>query len=91
MTIDIKIGTGLSSITSHKRIVTGVMSKTVVTLSKNEERIAVKKQRQFMSGHTLPFVICVTKKINNSIIFKIAIKSHLVCVNSKVVEDSSFG
>lgn len=51
------MGTGFNSMTSHNRIVTGVINKTVVTLSKNDERIAVKKQRQFIRGHTFPLVI----------------------------------
>lgn len=57
ITIDIKIGTGLSSITSHNRIVTGVIRSTVVTLSKNEDNTAVKMHKQLIKGHTFPFVI----------------------------------
>lgn len=76
--IAIRIGTGLSSITSHnlKRFVenikinfqnknkyksylmlTGVISRTVVTLSKNDDITAVNTHKQLMRGHTLPFVI----------------------------------
>lgn len=53
----INMGTGFNPITSHNLIETGVINKTVVTLSKNDDIIAVKKQRQFIRGHTLPFVI----------------------------------
>lgn len=55
--MDIKIGTGFSSMTSHKRIVTGVINKTVVTLSKNDERMAVNRHKQLINGHTFPLVI----------------------------------
>lgn len=57
MTIVINIGTGLRPITSHKRIVTGVISRMVVTLSKNADKIAVNKDRVVIKGHTLPLVI----------------------------------
>ena len=57
MTMDIKIGTGFRPITSHRRIVTGVMSSTVVTLSKKEDMMAVNRQRQLMSAHVFPLVI----------------------------------
>lgn len=57
MIIDIKIGTGFNSITSHKRMVTGVINKTVVTLSRNDDITAVNTQRQFIKGQTRPFVI----------------------------------
>lgn len=43
--------------TSQSLIVTGVIRRMVVTLSKNEETIAVKRQRQMMSGQIFPFVI----------------------------------
>ena len=55
--MDIKIGTGFSPITSQRRIVTGVMSSTVVTLSKKEDMMAVNRQRQLMSAHVFPLVI----------------------------------
>lgn len=57
ITIDINIGTGFNCITSHKRIVTGVISSTVVTLSKNDDTSAVNKHKQFIRGHTCPLVI----------------------------------
>lgn len=50
ITIDIKIGTGFNCITSHKRIVTGVINKTVVTLSRNDENSAVKMHKQLING-----------------------------------------
>lgn len=55
--IDIRIGTGFNCITSHNRIVTGVISKTVVTLSRNDDIIAVNKHKQFIRGQIRPFVI----------------------------------
>lgn len=57
MTIVINTGTGLRPITSASLIVIGVISRTVVTLSKNADKRAVKRARQFMRGHTCPFVI----------------------------------
>jgi len=50
--------------TSHKRIVTGVINKTVVTLSKNDERTAVKKHKQLINGHVFPLVIYTWKMRN---------------------------
>lgn len=52
-----RIGTGFSPITSQSRMVTGVISKTVVTLSKNEDIIAVNRQRQLINAHVFPLVI----------------------------------
>lgn len=45
ITIAVSIGTGFSSITSQSLIVTGVISNTIVVLSKNEDNTAVKKHR----------------------------------------------
>lgn len=52
--------------TSQSLIVTGVIKRTVVTLSRKDERTAVNKQRQLINGHTSPFVICNGK--NSAII-----------------------
>ena len=55
--VDIRIGTGFNCITSHSRMVTGVMRSTVVTLSRNDDIIAENKHKQFISGQIFPFVI----------------------------------
>lgn len=57
MTMDIRIGTGFKPITSQSRMVTGVIRRTVVTLSRKEDITAVNKHRQLISAHTFPFVI----------------------------------
>lgn len=57
MTMDIKIGTGFKPITSQRRMVTGVISRTVVTLSKKEDMMAVNRHRQLIRAHVFPFVI----------------------------------
>jgi hypothetical protein len=57
ITVNMRTGTGLSSITSHNLIVTGVISKIVVTLSRKDDTIPVNRQRHRMSGQTRPLVI----------------------------------
>lgn len=52
-----RIGTGFNSITSQSLIVTGVIKRIVVTLSKIDETTAVKTERQMINGHTFPLVI----------------------------------
>lgn len=90
MTIDIRIGTGLSSITSHSRIVTGVISKTVVTLSKNDDKTAVNRHRQLTRGQTFPLVIYKqTKLLSAQIWFAIEVKTNFVSVDGKIIENSS--
>lgn len=64
MTIDMRIGTGFKPITSQRRIVTGVISRTVVTLSRKEDMIAVNRHKQLIRDHTLPLVICVERQSN---------------------------
>jgi hypothetical protein len=59
MTVIISTGTGFSSMTSHRRIVTGVISKIVVTLSRKDETTAVKSPRQIIKGQTSPLVILI--------------------------------
>lgn len=56
--IDTSIGTGFNCSTSHKRIETGPINRSVVTLSRRADKNAVNKHKQFISGHVLPFVIC---------------------------------
>ena len=89
MTIDMRIGTGFSSMTSHKRMVTGVISKTVVTLSKNEERIAVKKHKQLISGQTFPLVICKFKSAIKPIDY-LFYYSYLISVYGKIIKNTRF-
>jgi hypothetical protein len=89
--MDIRIGTGFNSITSHRRIVTGVISNTVVTLSKNDDKTAVNRQRQFMSGQTFPLVICMND-IFVSTDFKFYFySSYFVSIDGKVIKNTSFG
>lgn len=57
MTANIRIGTGFNSMTSHNLMVTGVMRRIVVTLSKKDDKIAVKRHKQIINGQTRPFVI----------------------------------
>lgn len=60
--MDIRIGTGFNCITSHSRIVTGVINRTVVTLSRKEDITAVNRHRQLMRGQIFPFVIYLIEK-----------------------------
>lgn len=93
ITIVIKMGTGLRPITSHNLIVTGVIRRMVVTLSKNADRTAVNKDRQVIKGHTLPLVIYEQKKINHlplELVSPSATRSYLVSKNSQIVENTSF-
>lgn len=57
ITVKIKIVTGFNSITSHRRIVTGVIRRIVVTLSSTEDTTPVNKQRHVISGQIFPPVI----------------------------------
>lgn len=87
MTIDIKIGTGFSCITSHKRIVTGVINKTVVTLSRNDDKIAVNKHRQLINGHIRPLVIWNRKEICIDCVLPWGgLSTYLVRIHSQVVK-----
>lgn len=56
-TMEVNIGTGFISITSHNRMVTGVIKSTVVTLSKTAEINVAKKHSVVISGHNFPPVI----------------------------------
>lgn len=55
--IAVRIGTGFSSKTSQSLIVTGVIKRTVVTLSRKRDTKAVKKHNVLMSGQILPLLI----------------------------------
>ncbi len=57
ITANIRIGTGSNSIVSHRRIVTGAINSIVVTLSNTADNMPVNRQRQMISGQTLPLVI----------------------------------
>ena len=62
ITIAVRIGTGFSSITSQSLIVTGVISNTVVTLSRIDEIEAVNEHKVIMRGQSFPPVILKKKK-----------------------------
>lgn len=54
--IIVRTGTGLRFVTSLILIMTGVISNTVDTLSRNNADTIETKLKLQMSGHTLPFV-----------------------------------